>query len=468
MIIFIEPHFLNYDERLIFQPQDLAMKETTSLLHPNLIMSFILFLICLLNATISLADEREIKTVISEGLGKDVPSAAQNAAKNALTNVVGSFMDASQLLEKRAVIQEGVRTEVSRIDTNIKEYSQGSIKAFEILETSEQNSLILVTAKVSVRIESFKAYIEDISKGEAPVQSGKLFAKATEADAIKITDERQSANKSALMRDNIIIPLNKGYGISVNVGDLRRLNREEANSLLKNSKPSVHPKNINRFTDNLGDHIYSINIKLGLSPEFLNDIKKILSNISSKSQVISFGSSGSSADNIGKALQEYNFIDSSIANKNIILVGLKSKSPGNMEVFLIPDVDPNFTSDLTNSEKNLKLEVSLLDDQDNVMQDFLFKPKSKYQPMDSGTLDWIDVTGGKGVIGSSNGAPLHMADPIWNPSSLVTVKSKIGLQIVQHTMLLIEGGNEKSFDVVMGIDTNTISRANKIGVNLIP
>lgn len=464
MIIFIEPNTLNYDEKLIFQPQDLAMKETTSLLHRNLIMSFILFLICLLNATISLADEREIKTVISEGLGKDVPSAAQNAAKNALTNVVGSFMDASQLLEKRAVIQEGVKTEVSRIDTNIKEYSQGSIKALQILDTSEQDSLIRVTAKVSVRIDKFKAYIEEISKGEAPVQSGKLFAQATEVDAIKMTDQSQSANKSALVRENVIIPLNKGYGISVDVGDLRRLSREEANSLLQNSKPSVHPKNINKYTDKFGDHIYSVNIKLGLSSEFLSDIKKTLSNISSKNQVISYRSSDPSSSNIGKALQEYDFFDSGIANKNNILVGLKGKSPGIMEVFLISEIDPNILSDLTNSDKTLKLEVSLLDDQDNVIQGFLFKGKSKYQPMDTTSLDWIDVAGGKGFIGSSNGSPLSITDPIWNPSSMITINSKNA----QHTMLLIDGGNERSFNVVMGIDTNTISRANKIGVNLIP
>lgn len=94
-----------------------------------------------------------IQTVVSEGLGTDVPSAAQNAAQNALTNVVGSFMDSNKMLEKRVEIQDGVRSQTSRIDTNIKEYSQGSIQHFEVLQVSEQAGLTKVTAKVSEAVQ---------------------------------------------------------------------------------------------------------------------------------------------------------------------------------------------------------------------------------------------------------------------------------------------------------------------------
>ena len=149
------------------------------------------------------AETLEIKTVISDGLGTDVPSAAQNAAQNALTNVVGSFIDATKLLEKRTEIQEGVRNETSRIDTNIKEYSQGSIQGFEVLEVSSQGGLTKVTAKVSVRLEDFKNYIKKLAEGEVAVAGESLFAQAA-------TETKQMDNKSALLYENVILPISYG------------------------------------------------------------------------------------------------------------------------------------------------------------------------------------------------------------------------------------------------------------------
>lgn len=137
------------------------------------------------------AETLEIKTVISDGLGTDVPSAAQNAAQNALTNVVGSFIDATKLLEKRTEIQEGVRNETSRIDTNIKEYSQGSIQGFEVLEVSSQGGLTKVTAKVSVRLEDFKNYIKKLAEGEVGIAGDSLFVQAAAQAGKSAAEEKQ-------------------------------------------------------------------------------------------------------------------------------------------------------------------------------------------------------------------------------------------------------------------------------------
>jgi len=78
---------------------------------------------------------QEIKTVIAEGVGSDPQSAAQNAAQNALTNVVGSFIDADKQLEKRTEIANGIRTQTTQIKSSIRDYSQGSIQSFEIVNT---------------------------------------------------------------------------------------------------------------------------------------------------------------------------------------------------------------------------------------------------------------------------------------------------------------------------------------------
>lgn len=64
-------------------------------MHTRLV-SFVLF-------AVSLCAAQEIRTVVAEGVGTDPQSAAQDAAQNALTNVVGSFIDANKQLEKRSL-----------------------------------------------------------------------------------------------------------------------------------------------------------------------------------------------------------------------------------------------------------------------------------------------------------------------------------------------------------------------------
>ena len=147
-------------------------------------------------------NDENIKTVIAEGVGIDPPSAAQNAAQNALTNVAGSFIDANKLLEKKAIITDGIRSETKNISTNIKEYSQGSIKGFEIIDTRIEQGLIKVTAKVSVRNESFSAYMKKLAAGETHVGTS-LFAQMA-------TDVKQKSSLIDIIKDNIILPIIKG------------------------------------------------------------------------------------------------------------------------------------------------------------------------------------------------------------------------------------------------------------------
>jgi len=118
-------------------------------------------------SSLNFAEETNvIQTVIVEGIGTDIQSASQNAAQNALTNVVGSFMDANVYLEKRTIINNGIKNQTSNIKRDIKEYSQGSIKSFEILDSKNDNGLIKITSKVSVRIDDFKVYIKKLAEVE--------------------------------------------------------------------------------------------------------------------------------------------------------------------------------------------------------------------------------------------------------------------------------------------------------------
>ena len=152
---------------------------------------------------------KDIKTVVVDGLGSDVQSAAQNAAQNALTNVVGSFMDANKIMEKQTAIRDGIRSQTTNIKTDIKEYSQGSIQSLEILEAKNEGGLTRVTAKVAVRIEDFRAYIKKLAEGEVAVGGG-LFAHMT-------TEKKQADNLTALVKDNIIMPILTGEVVRFDV-----------------------------------------------------------------------------------------------------------------------------------------------------------------------------------------------------------------------------------------------------------
>ena len=46
-------------------------------------------------------EEKEIKTVTASGFGTSIETAAQNAAENALIQVVGSFIDADTQIKKQ-------------------------------------------------------------------------------------------------------------------------------------------------------------------------------------------------------------------------------------------------------------------------------------------------------------------------------------------------------------------------------
>lgn len=148
----------------------------------------------------SVNGEPTVQLVVTNGYGKDVPGAAQNAAHNALTQVVGSFIDAQKMLEKQIQIRDGVRTQVENIKTDIKEYSQGSIRSFEIVKIGEENGLTVVTAKVIIRIEELTTYVNEIIGGERQIAGTGLFAQAA-------TKSQQKEDKVRILLDNVLLPL---------------------------------------------------------------------------------------------------------------------------------------------------------------------------------------------------------------------------------------------------------------------
>ncbi len=149
------------------------------------------------------------RTVVVEGLGTDLESAAKNAAENALTQVVGSFIDSNTMLTKHAVIADGIKKETKDVSSTVREYSQGAIQDIALGQPTLEAGLMRVTATITVRIEDFKAYIQKTAIGEAPMGAG-LFAQMASAQ-----DNQKSLE--AILYDKIVHPILYGETVRVAV-----------------------------------------------------------------------------------------------------------------------------------------------------------------------------------------------------------------------------------------------------------
>jgi hypothetical protein len=224
-----------------------------------------------------------MQTVVVEGVGTTPQDAAQNAAQNALTNVVGTFIDANTMLQKRTLINDGIKSETKNISKDIKDYSQGSIKSFELLETKQESGLFRVNAKVTVRNENFSAYITQVAKGEAKVDSG-LFVQAA-------TEIKQRENLNGLLLENVISPLILGTHQELEIQKWDDKKIVLLNDAIKNNTiPDFLNFLKNYKSSPLLPNYIIFKVETHLNDQFLNNINRILKEIASKTTEIPFGS----------------------------------------------------------------------------------------------------------------------------------------------------------------------------------
>ena len=241
-------------------------------------------------------EEKEIKTVTSTGFGTTLESAAQNAAENALTQVVGSFIDAETQIKKQKEIRDGVLSRTKVIKKDIRDYSQGSIKYFEILKVIESNSIFNVTARVDVRIDDFRSYIKKLASDKKEIDSG-LFT------SIK-TDQENIENKIDLL-GKIINPLINGEVIDIEIGNPQRLIELSAfNCTYLNIESRISCDNYKFY---IGSSInpnsaIALPIIFSLNKDFQNNAINILENISSDKW-------GSTLTNAGDLLPPYRLVE---------------------------------------------------------------------------------------------------------------------------------------------------------------
>ena len=151
-----------------------------------------------------------IQFVVAEGVGGDVESAVKSAAEQALRHVVGTFVSAQRQSERSVQIIDGIRSETRNLTARMSEYSQGSIQSLQVLEQRQDGPLLRISARIGVRIEDFRAYINQIVSAEAPIDRS-LFAAAA-------IEQSNRQGKSEILAERIFGPLLQGQGLSFQVG----------------------------------------------------------------------------------------------------------------------------------------------------------------------------------------------------------------------------------------------------------
>ena len=164
-----------------------------------------------------IASNNKVKTVITKGFGSTVDEASQNALKNALKQVVGSFIDSETLFSKKKEITNGIVELSKTVKKDMQDYSQGSIKYFEILNTEEKNGIFIVKAKVEVLEGEFSRFIKKFAFAESS------FPGAEISNVIE-TNLNNKKSKAELISNKIIQPLTEGTVYDMKIGNWQFIN----------------------------------------------------------------------------------------------------------------------------------------------------------------------------------------------------------------------------------------------------
>ena len=156
--------------------------------------------------------EEIIKTVITKGYGTSIDDASLNAAEDALSQIVGSFIDSETIIKRKKEIKEGIINRSKIINKDVRNYSQGSIKYFEVLDIKNNGPIFIVEAKVGVRFEDLKTYIKQSAFGKKSLENINLFAEMK-------SKQNNLNNKSNLLK-KIIHPIERGEVTEITIGEL--------------------------------------------------------------------------------------------------------------------------------------------------------------------------------------------------------------------------------------------------------
>ena len=106
-------------------------------LNPSMVLSRSIFDE---NTNEVIANNNNIVTVEVKGKGSTIDKAIQKAAVNALKKVAGTFIDSKTLIKNEIKIQNDLIDKTKSMNKKVRNYSQGSIQDYEVLDFEKVGS----------------------------------------------------------------------------------------------------------------------------------------------------------------------------------------------------------------------------------------------------------------------------------------------------------------------------------------
>lgn len=157
-----------------------------------------------------IASNNNIVTVEVEGKGSTIDKAIQKAAVNALKKVAGTFVDSKTLINNEIKIQNNLVDKTKSMNQKVRNYSQGSIQNYEVLNFEKVGSFYKVNARFDVRLAEFKTYIKELGYGSKKVKKG-LFAKV-------MSENKESESKIGFFK-KVVLPIRDAEVLDISIGD---------------------------------------------------------------------------------------------------------------------------------------------------------------------------------------------------------------------------------------------------------
>ena len=218
-----------------------------------------------------IASNKKVKTVITKGFGLTVDEASQNALKNALKQVVGSFIDSETLISKKTEINNGIVQLSKTIKKDTQDYSQGSIKYFEILKTEQKDGIVIIEAKVEVIEGEFSKFIKKFAFAESSFPGAEI-------SSVIETNLNNKKSKAELINNKIIQPLTKGSVYDLKIGDWEFINNWNS-FCLENFYYQSLLRGCGSFQNN---NVILAKVEVSINKEFLKNVESIFEKTKSR------------------------------------------------------------------------------------------------------------------------------------------------------------------------------------------
>ncbi|GIS28673.1 MAG: hypothetical protein CM15mP129_08700 [Chloroflexota bacterium] len=139
-----------------------------------------------------------------------IDKAIQKAAVNALKKVAGTFIDSKTLIKNEIKIQNDLVDKTKSMNKKVRNYSQGSIQNYEVLDFEKVGSFYEVNARFEVRLAEFKTYIKELGYGSKKVKKG-LFAKV-------MSENKESESKIGFFK-KVVLPIRDAEVLDISIGE---------------------------------------------------------------------------------------------------------------------------------------------------------------------------------------------------------------------------------------------------------